>query len=200
MCQPPLSLASQRHTSRTLKVPQNKTKLTASVSVSDYRKFVETEDREALGRFIVERFDERYFRPVRDSSSKHGFTTMAIACLVIETLESFYQGLPDTKNRSKEMFREFFKRNPALSEFWQGDDWFFTDIRCGILHQGETRGGWKILRRGALIDVQNRTINATTFLGHLTDSVNYYSVQLKSDEVLLEKFFRKMDAICANCQ
>lgn len=181
-------------------MPENKTRLTASVSVGDYRKLVETKDREALGRFIVERFDERYFRPVFDSSSKHGFTTMAISCLVIETLESFYRGLADTKGQSKAMFREFFKRNRALGEFWQGDDWFYTNIRCGILHQAETRGGWRILRRGTLLDRQNKTINASTFLKHLRNSVNNYSVELQSDAEIWGNFCRKMDAICANCQ
>lgn len=181
-------------------MPEKKTKLTASVSVSDYRKLVEAENREALGRFIVERFDERYFRPVCNSSSKHGFAIMAVACLVIETLESFYQGLADTKGRSKKMFREFFKRNRSLGGFGQGDDWFYTNIRCGILHQAETRGGWKILRSGALLDCQNRTINASEFLRHLRDSVDNYAVELQSDAAIWRNFCRKMESICANCQ
>lgn len=46
----------------------------------------------------------------------------------------------------------------------KNSDWFFTDIRCGILHQAETRGGWKIQRKGTLLDDHNKTMNATVFL------------------------------------
>ena len=76
------------------------TKLSSSTTVARYKKLEAANDREALGQFLVERFDERYFRPIEDSSSKHGFAVLAVACLVIETLESFYQGLPDTRRVS----------------------------------------------------------------------------------------------------
>ena len=72
---------------------------------------------------------------------------MAVSCLVIETLESLsIQGKNDTKGHSKEMFAAFFKRNTPLGVFAGGDDWFYKKIRCGILHQSETREGWRILR------------------------------------------------------
>lgn len=178
----------------------NRTKLSSSTTVSCYRALESAEDRSALGAFIVERFDERYFRPVEYSGSKHGFTSIAIACLIIETLESFYQGLPDTKGHSKKMFREFFNRDSGLGAFGKDGDWFFTEIRCGILHQAETRGGWRILRSGLLLDINNKTINATSFLRQLRKSVEQYSIGIQTDDALWKKFCAKMNAICANCQ
>jgi hypothetical protein len=181
-------------------VPESKTKLSSSMTVGRYRELVKANDREALGRFIVERFDERYFRPVSDSNSKHGFAIMAVACLVIETLESFYEGRADTKGESKKMFRDFFNRNSALSSFGKRNDWFFTDIRCGILHQAESRGGWKIQRKGPLLDEHNKTINATTFLNQLQKAVAQYAAELQSDETIWKNFCTKVDAICTNCR
>lgn len=68
------------------------TKLSRSVSVADYRSMTAANDRAAVGRFIVQRFHERYFEPTVDSPNRHGFTMMAIACLVIEAVESFIKG------------------------------------------------------------------------------------------------------------
>ena len=89
-------------------MPVSETKLSSSTTISCYHELVKAGDKAKLGCFIIERFDERYFLPVERSNNKHGFTVMAIACLIIETLESFYQGIADTKGASKKMFREFF--------------------------------------------------------------------------------------------
>lgn len=96
------------------------TKLSASMTVAHYRALEQAGDRVALGDFIRERFDERYFKPVEDSPSKHGFTLLAVGCLVVETLESFYQGRADTRNASAQMFRDFFARNTPLNVFGGG--------------------------------------------------------------------------------
>ena len=55
--------------------------LSSSVTISDYRRFQEGKDRESISNFIMERFTERYIRPLRvDPAKKHGFCTMAICC------------------------------------------------------------------------------------------------------------------------
>ena len=41
-----------------------KTKLSSSTNVAEYRTLEAADDKAALGRFIVERFDERYFQPI----------------------------------------------------------------------------------------------------------------------------------------
>ncbi len=175
------------------------TKLSSSVTVRRYHDLEKAADRPALARFVVERFDERYFRPVEDSPSKHGFTSMAVACLAIETLESFYQGRPDTKNESKQMFRDFFERETPLRVFGGGGDWFYKDIRCGLLHQAEARGGWRIRRSGALFDQAARTINATAFLREVRRAVGVYARHLEQEDESWTLFRDKMKAVCANC-
>lgn len=176
------------------------TKLSSSTTVARYIELVAKNDRQALGKFIVERFDERYFRPINDSPSKHGFGTLAVACLVIESLESFYQGRADTRNTSRKIFRDFLARNTPLNILGGGSDWFFSDIRCAILHQSESRGGWRVLRSGPLVDKSAKTINATKVLLALKLSVQQYADQILTDEILWRNFKKKMAAVCDNCR
>lgn len=176
------------------------TKLSSSVTVRQYHELEKAGNRCALARFVVERFEERYFCPVEDSQRKHGFTSMAIACLAIETLESFYQGLPDTRNKSEQMFRDFFNRDTPLKIFGDGGNWFYKDIRCGLLHQAEARGGWRIQRSGCLLDMDARIINATTFLREVRKAVIEYAQRLEDDNDCWSLFQKKMGHICDNCK
>lgn len=177
----------------------DKTKLSSSTTVFRYRELEAANNRDAIGAFLRERFDERYFKPVADSPSKHGFAIMAIACLAIETLESFYQGLGDTRNKSTQMFRDFFARDTPLKVFADGNDWFFRDIRCGILHQAEAKAGWHVLRSGPLLDKGSRTINATQFLREVQKAVENYTHQIRTCEKSWNNLKLKMNTICVNC-
>lgn len=124
---------------------------------------------------------------------------MAIGCLTIETLESFYQGRPDTRRVSAQMFRSFFERDTPLKVFGGDGDWFYRDIRCGVLHQAEARGGWRIRRGGPLLDAAARTINATIFLREVRRAVGAYAKELEFDDQCWMRFQRKMQAVCTNC-
>lgn len=182
-------------------MPADKTKLSSTVTVARYRELEQSDDRQALAQFVRDRFNERYFRPIESSpvADKHGFTIMAVCCLVIETLESFYQGKGDTKRHSKEMFSSFFERDTPLKVFGEGGDWFYKDIRCGILHQSEARGGWRILRNGPLLNMPTKRINATQFIRELSKAVDTYANQIQDDDALWKEFKKKMKAVCDNC-
>lgn len=170
------------------------------MTVARYCALEQGEDRKALGNFIVQRFEERYFQPVEESKNKHGFTILAVCCLVIETLESFYQGRADTKGESADMFRDFFNRGTSLRVFGGDNNWFYRDIRCGILHQGEIRGGWRVWQRGPLLDTKAKTINAARFIFELRKAVMAYSTQFVSNEECWNQFKKKMKAVCTNCE
>lgn len=149
------------------------TKLSTSVTVDKYKQFEEQENKQAIAAFIVERFDERYFNPVMNSPSKHGFTMMAVGCLVIEALESFYQGWHFSND--KKPFKKFFERQNSqgrpLGVFANHEIKFHDNIRNGILHQAETKGGWKVRRAGLLLDLNARSINADCFIRELRKTV-----------------------------
>lgn len=175
-------------------------KLSSTVTIKKFNELVAANNRQCLGEFIKQRFSERYFDPVENSNLKNGFAIMAISCLVIEAIESFYQGLPDTKGQSTTMFCGFFNRADGFNSFSSKDDWFYRDIRCGILHQAETRGGWRILRSGPLLDKSNKSINAAKFIKELQNVVEQYADEIQTDEVLWKNFCKKMEAVCANCK
>jgi hypothetical protein len=181
-------------------VAANNIRLSSTITVRRYLEMEQAEDRAAIARFVVNRFDERYFVPMEnDRRKKHGFALLAVACLVIETLESFYQGRADTHKVSGQMFAAFFARDTPLKVFGGGGAWFYKDVRCGILHQGEARRGWRILRQGPLLDSNARSINATRFLRELRQVVVNYAAQLVTDDECWKHFKTKMKAVCKNC-
>lgn len=97
-----------------------------------------------------------------------GFAIMSLTCLLIETLEQFWTGNIQTRRKiktgkkSKKLwswifkgnkasnisddalaFYNFFQRSEKLRVFFDTKEKaniFYTKIRCGLLHQGQTKG------------------------------------------------------------
>src|SRR5947209_7608580 len=69
--------------------------------------------------FIRRRLRERFIEPIEQTptAAKNGFAVMALSCLLVETLEAFYQGWTSTRTHSAESFPNFFGRDPAFSCF-----------------------------------------------------------------------------------
>lgn len=177
--------------------------LSSTTSVSKYIELEKSKDQKALAKFIRERFSERYIQPMRvEKSSKNGFTIMAVSCLMIETLESFFQGWNDTRNKSQIAFCNFFDRNPELHFIKGYSQEFYKHVRCGILHQAETTGGWHIRRDGKIFNRQNKTINAKKFHDAVESVLMNYCNDLETldwNSELLKNFRKKMKSICSNC-
>ncbi len=179
-------------------------KLSSSTTVEKYQDMKSAYDKEGIADFVLERFTERYIKPLRVCRErKHGFCTMAICCLMIEALESFWCGWPDSTRRSKEAFCSFFDRSPNLSVFqdYAGD--FYKNVRCGILHQAETRNGWRIRRDGLLFNPETKTINATKFHDQMEKCLQNYVGMLKEsdwEEDIWNNLQEKMKSIITNCE
>jgi hypothetical protein len=88
----------------------------------------------------------------QDRSLTNGFSIMALNCLLVETLQQFYLGLEDTRRNSKNSFVNFLTQSPYFngthrkyskmfgkSFTGKSAELFYTDVRCGILHQAETK-------------------------------------------------------------
>src|SRR5438105_10967771 len=97
------------------------TQLSKNYKVAQYENLeaARPPNRAEIAKFFVERFTERYITPINAAGKKHkhGFCTMAVSCLMIEALESFWCGWRDTNNRSALAFCQFFQRTPAFSAF-----------------------------------------------------------------------------------
>lgn len=180
------------------------TKLSSNVTIAQYREFECDQNREAIAAIILQRFTERYIIPLRcDPRRKHGFSLMAISCLMIEALQSFYEGWEDSEGPGRKVFEKFFKANPKFALFEPYAYSFYKGVRCGILHQAETTRGWHILRRGVLFDPVTLTINATSFHNALAGCLKQYCDKLETepwDSELWKLCRKKLDSICQNCE
>lgn len=180
------------------------TKLSTSVNTIKLSELIKDKNRNEIADFVNERFLERYIMPIKNlnPSEKHGFSIMAVSCLMIESLESFKSGLKDTKGQGKETFAKFLSTEPEFKDFIGYEESFYSNIRCGILHQSETTNGWKIVRKGKLFDNHTKKINATRFLDKLEKTLNNYTDDLKNEVWSSKKWqnlIKKLNSIINNC-
>lgn len=182
---------------RTWKQARRPLKLSSSVTVGEYEAFVTAHDTRAIADFIEERLRERYVEPVESSLKPHGFAMMATSCLLIETLSCFRTGEGETGSILKEpngkprygsrYFHDFFTATEGFEPFGEPHQGtseelareFYSGVRCGILHQGETTAGWRIRRVGRLFHEEERTINAATFLHRVDVAISLYAGELR---------------------
>ena len=137
---------------------------------------------------------------------------MAASCLLIEALQSFFEGLKDTKSVSAASFKNFFDRNtdvfPKFAECFPGvavnnkEDNFYYNIRCGILHQAETTGGYSIVRdKSELFHPTEQTVNADEFIDAVETCLDKYLSELRASAVTSERWNKaaeKLTYICDN--
>jgi len=181
--------------------------LASRFTIAHYIDALEHCKQEVIADAVHRRFLERYVCPVAETSNtRHGFTMMAVGCLMIEALESFRRGWADTRQRGlgELAFCSFFDRHELFAPFRGHAQDFYRGVRCGILHQAETTLGWRIRRDGDLLDVRGaiRTINATVFIQRLHCALDAYRDELKAaawSEEIWVLCRKKMERICANC-
>jgi hypothetical protein len=179
--------------------------LTYDVTVGQARQWIREKDPHAkthLISLIRHRFNRRYVAHLLAIDS--GFLKMAGACLMIETLESFWQGKRNTDGLGKQMFVAFFHREKLLFPHFDGiavD--FYRHIRCGILHQAETTNAWRIVRKGDLLDIDNRAINAKKFVVALKGALHNYIKSLQEHDFnsrIWKNALLKIKDVCDNCE
>ena len=183
----------------------NDIKLASDINVGDYLGSEQAQDKREIAQFIYDRFAERYIIPLENvpQKHKHGFTIMAVCCLMIEAMVSFRQGYPDTMGKSKDCFEYFFQHAKQFSEFRGVSTEFYDNVRCGLLHQAETKGGWRIRRNGPLFNKDSLMINATEFLARLKIYLSDYQQELEQadwDNVIWVNLREKMNSIIDNCR
>lgn len=172
--------------------------------------------------FVYNRLYERYIEPFKNYKStpnepKMGFIIMASMSLLIETIQSFKQGYVETSEISKEVFNSFWDdgkvkkafniENAQKHEFIiSKKTGFYKNIRCGILHQGETTGGWAINTNNEqeVIDLQERNINPILFIEKMKGILEDYKEELKDENKLQTSLWNncllKLHAVIKNCE
>ncbi len=135
---------------------------------------------------------------------RFGFTILAIDCLLIETLQSFYEGITDSTGKSNQLFTRFLLDRTEFSPYFQLDSdatMFYKNFRCGILHQGQTFGNTLVRAIGSLMVTRNNgqtIVNRKLFHSAICkEKDNYISALARKDNPkLLDAFRKKMDYIC----
>lgn len=150
--------------------------------------------------------EDRKRKPIE---RRYGFSILAIDCLLIETLQSFRDGLTNTKNKSKKMFERFLTRSESFRQHFSKDEAvsFYYDFRCGILHQAEVMGPsllWSVgLLKGKKSD-GTPYINRTKIHECLKDEIERYAEELRDPQnsklrrnfkIKMEFIARKKDSV-----
>src|ERR1017187_4566656 len=105
-------------------------------------------------------------------------------------------------------FRDCFPMRPVVNGKGETIEkcTFFKHIRCGILHQAETTGGYRILRDKSHLfdeDKNGKSINADKFVKALGHFLNEYFKNLSSDPIdsdIWKNAVKKITHICDNCR
>ena len=175
------------------------------LKVSDVRNHLVRRDataKEHLADLILHRLRDRYVTPLENvpDDFKSGFLTMAAACLLIETFQCFKDGRKDTRGKGKgeAAFKKFFECYSAEFPGIAGEE-FYAKIRCGILHQAQTNGRFRIKKSGPVFDEAKKSINAPNFLKNLKSIVEAYVAELRASDMnddIWVKSLRKIEYIC----
>lgn len=181
-------------------------------SINEVEDWMNNDNKENLSNFIYHRLHSRYLKPFQYSSCeykehfKNGFSMLANYCLLIEAIQSFKKGLKDSSKITGWLFEDFFIQEKELFPSLEnsGQD-FYKNVRCGILHQGETLHGWKVTRNEttSLFDTSTQTINATKFGEQMEIVLKNYKQELETSDInsLTWKYCKKkLNYIINNCK
>lgn len=187
--------------------------ISKGVTIEKYRLLLINKNKIEISEIVYKRFHDRYLKPFSFSNDnfkkdyKNGFSMMASACLLIETYMAFKNGAKTTKGKGKKYFRDFFKTEPEFEIFKESStpEKFYYNVRCGIMHQGETNEGWTITRKKErpLFNKTTFQINAHKFQRELDNVLIRYKDQLQTKDLSSEiwiNLIKKMNHVIDNCK
>jgi len=156
------------------------------------------------------RLEERFIKPIKALEIAYGanvipgFAILALDCLLIDTLQSFREGRVRRGESDSRPFREFLGslrfRNGGFTSNDRDD--FVDYVRNALLHNGETRGDWKVNFRHPVIvhkdpGMTTRTLNRKLFHAAVVEELKEYLEEVSHGAAdSRERFLRRMDAIC----
>lgn len=172
----------------------------------------------AFKEYYKTRLDFRYLDPVNLLQENgtylgEGFSIMTILCSLIEFLESTYQGkiYKYVKNEnqleeheycsSRSMFISFLINRAPFSEEFNDEkaNEFYKNIRCGLLHEASTNGGWRIWARSEngrkFIDFREKKVFRDEFKSAINQFISQYANELRTNVELQNAFIRKYDSL-----
>lgn len=173
---------------------------------------------EAYDEFYKKRIDTRYLDPIRaidDRQCGEGFAITALICTLFEFLETCEQGknfrmqgkgeaLAEHEYSQRDAhtyFEAFLEQTPFRGEFpTKLIKSFYKDVRCGLLHEARTKGGWLISSNCSPRLVEEVGPSKTLYRRRLVELLNEYFSdyrrRLLENRTTQEAFIRKFDFLC----
>jgi len=181
---------------------------------NDWKTAVNVFEKRINARFLNQ-IDALIINQNKDAARFSGFAIVALDCLLIETLDQFYNGNHTTRRKATKTddpdvgaFHAVFQRSSKLRSFFDTvakTKVFYQHIRCGLLHQAQTKRKSKINRRITTItewiDTKNPTegliVHPRLFHAAVSDVFCNYMTLLREEYSgnLRSKFRRKMNRI-----
>lgn len=187
----------------------NEPELAIGWPLSKVENCLETGDKNSLVSMIQQRYEERFLEPIRTlrSAPGHvrgfGFAIMALCSLLIESLQSYRYGLPTTNEgeypsfasfnpptkyqipraehkTGRQTFKDFFSFGLHVTLFpgVEGEG-FYSAIRNGLLHQAQTKHGWKIrIAQPEMWNTSDKIVDRNKFADALNCAFNHYIEEL----------------------
>ncbi|WP_217574772.1 hypothetical protein [Mesorhizobium sp. GbtcB19] len=181
--------------------PQIATILQASPTTADWHA--------AFGVCLSDRIEKRYLVPIRALQNGpfqgEGFTILTIQCALIEFLAALkkgwnfrqgaHWGVNNEYGSSRQLYKGFLTSEAPFSSIVTSDaeaEVFYTDIRCALVHEAQTKNGWKVRVTGArAIDFGQTYVNRDLLLKLVEQWVQSYRSALPNDPQLQAAFLRK---------
>lgn len=183
--------------------------------------------------FFEERITTRYLNPIRkilemDLNTGEGFAVVNLQCSLIETIECFWNGwiyefkvakkgvkpsykykmgpatYKGSRVRNRDIFIKFFEeREPFKSLGIDGDD-FFENVRCGLLHETQTKNNWVIRKEEDMqiefykVDGNKKIIYRKKFQDAIETVITEFKSQLvtNGNSSLRQNFVDKFNHMC----
>lgn len=187
-----------------IKNEENKAFIAECVFERLYTRFLKIFEFESKEVCEYSKYNEKVSKFVFEEEYKSGFIQLAACSLLIETFAAFLTGENETprgegSNRFKKVFEYAEMKQNQLKIFIKRND-FYGRIRCGLLHQGETKGNYTITRKGLSL-LNNDEIDAFLFHKYLKLLLIEYREDLKGknwDDVIWDSCRQKIRHIVNN--
>ncbi len=133
-----------------------------------------------------------------------GFVVLAIDSLLAETIQQFKEGITNGTGKSEKLVKRFLEGPRFQPDFdAEARKAFYTDIRCGLLHQAEAKEMW-LIRRNQPAMLQKTTgghgyiLDVKRFHAAVQASLNDYLALIPEPQSLSlrENLWKKMEHIC----
>lgn len=185
-----------------------------------------------------DRIESRFLKPIElllnneSKDTQYEFSALSIMTFLIETFKQFRDGIvvekergkliyKDEKNQSRDyittdIYTDFLSIKPFFLTRDEAE-LFYTNVRCGLLHQAELKDNVVIYKNAnnyldfknqknfyinidrkdssEIDNPQTKKLNIWGIFNSLKEYFDIYSAELKSNQKLRKNFIRKMDSI-----